>query len=79
MNKFRRNIAQIYHTPQESEEALWEEAIFVFDTSSLLYLYEYSDDTKSNILSILKEHLQNRLWIPHHVAYEYLKNRERVI
>ena len=63
----------------QGEEDLWLNAIFVFDSSSLLYLYEYSDETKEEILQTLKVKFKDRLWIPNHVAYEYLKNRERVI
>lgn len=78
MTKLNINMIDDYYFPKE-EKALWANAIFVFDSSSLLYLYEYSDETKKEILKTLKEKLKDRLWIPNHVAFEYLKNRERVI
>lgn len=79
MAKLDRNMINKYFSPQDSEENLWRNSIFVFDSSSLLYMYEYSDKTKTEIIENLSEKLSGRLWIPNHVAYEYLKNRERVI
>lgn len=79
MAKLDRDMINEYFSPQDSEENLWENSIFIFDSSSLLYMYEYSDKTKIQIIETLSDKLLNRLWIPNHVAYEYLKNRERVI
>jgi len=63
----------------EREEKLWEDAIFVFDTSFLLDLYEFSKPQRQEIYENIFEKIKNRLWIPAHVQYEYLKNREAVI
>ena len=57
---------------------LWSEALFVFDTNVLLNLYRYRESTRDELLSVLKN-LGDRLWIPHHVALEFQKNRLTVI
>jgi hypothetical protein len=56
----------------------WKEAEFVFDTSVLLNLYRYQAQTRDELLMIIG-HLSGRIWIPHHVALEFQRNRLRVI
>lgn len=66
---------------KESEGHLrevWETSIFVFDANILLNLYRYSDTTRSEFLRILKK-LEDRIWLPHKAAEEYLTNRLSVI
>ena len=63
----------------EREKKLWEEAIFVFDTSFLLELYSISKKERKNIYDEIFNKAKNRLWIPAHVEYEYLKNRDSII
>lgn len=60
------------------EKELWESSVFVFDTSSLLDFYYYSDSTQKKIFSILKSQ-ENKLWLPNHVFYEYNKHRKKKI
>lgn len=63
---------------KEKESGLWEDAIFIFDTSVLLDLYFYSDNLKKNILNDIFLKLDGRLFLPNHVEFEYLKNRTKV-
>lgn len=71
---------EIYNAPEgESLKKLLSECIFVFDTSSLLYLYYFSNESRNEILNKTLEPIKNRVWIPHHVMYEYQKNREETI
>ncbi|MCS7466133.1 PIN domain-containing protein [Stieleria sp. ICT_E10.1] len=64
-----------YYPPNEKEEKLlWDEAIFVFDTCSLLNLYSYSDSTRDELLGVLNK-IKDRLWMPYQVASELHKNR----
>ena len=69
---------EIYFLTEEREKRLWENCIFVFDTSAILKLYYYSklilDDISKSIFSNLES--QERLWIPQRVEYEFFKNRE---
>ncbi|NES22833.1 MAG: DUF4935 domain-containing protein, partial [Symploca sp. SIO3E6] len=57
---------------------LWENAIFVFDTNSLLDLYRVSRSTSEDFLRVL-EHLQDRIWLPYQVASEFINHREEII
>jgi hypothetical protein len=63
---------------KETLKVLWDNAIFIFDTSVLLNLYRYSDETLNNFLeTILK--LNNRVWLPYQVGFEFNRNRLSVI
>lgn len=68
-----------YMISDNKKKQLLEEAIVVFDSSSLLNFYYYSSSTQTSILRNIREKLEDRLWIPGHVEYEYLMNREKVI
>ncbi len=57
---------------------VWSRALFVFDTNVLLNLYRYRTGTRDELLNVL-EHLSARIWIPHHVALEFQRNRLKVI
>lgn len=64
---------------EEEEDSLWKECLFVFDSSALLNFYEYSRSTQKNIIDVIFKQLNGRLWIPHHVKDEYLKNRRTTL
>ena len=72
-------IIDIYKMTNEREKELWEKAIFIFDSSSLLDFYFLPKKTREKIYSEIFEKMPNRLWIPAHVKYEYLKNKEKII
>lgn len=59
-------------------DQMWDDCIFVLDANVLLNLYRYSDLTCDKLLGVF-EALEERLWIPHQVALEYLNNRLTVI
>lgn len=66
---------------KESEKNLkqvWDSCIFVFDANILLNFYRYSDSTRREFLQLLKK-IQERVWLPHRAAEEYLNNRLSVI
>lgn len=56
----------------------WKQALFVFDTNVLLNLYRYQVGTRDELLEVLRK-LSGRVWIPHHVALEFQRNRLKVI
>lgn len=60
------------------KQSLWNRAIFVFDTNVFLNLYRYSQKTRDALLGAMKE-LKEQIWMPHQVAYEFMKNRPDVI
>jgi hypothetical protein len=77
MNK---NDIEYYYSPsKERERAIWADCIFVFDTSSLLEFYYFPKKSQQDIFSSTFEKIKDRLWIPHHVNFEYLKNRENTL
>lgn len=67
------NYGYVYSS--KLEDSLWESAIIIFDTSALIELYYYTANTVKEIeLSIFKN-LNERLWIPSQVEFEFLKHR----
>ena len=71
-----RNAIQEYLSYSDAEKLdLWNHATLVFDTNVLLNLYRYSDKTRKSLLAALNK-LQARLWMPNHVAREFMKNRK---
>ena len=70
-------ITNYYPNDDEINKLLYE-AVIVFDASALLELYHYTSKTQKSIIDDIFAHLKNRLWLPHQVMAEYLKNRENV-
>lgn len=74
-----RTIFKSFYKLQDEEyKTLWQNAIFIFDTNILLNLYRYQSSTRDGLLNVI-ERLANRIWIPHHVALEFQRNRLYVI
>lgn len=68
-----------YHLPEEATKKIWEDCVFIFDTSALLDLYYFSKKSQDDIFQKIFKTIKGRLWLPHHVGYEYLKLREETI
>lgn len=75
----RKEQFELYELSEDRENKLWKTCIFIFDTSALLNFYYYSSKAQKGIFTEIFEKIQDRLWIPQHVEYEYLKNREKAI
>ncbi|WP_251980307.1 PIN domain-containing protein [Salinibacter ruber] len=61
--------------PSDEEfERLWQEGTFVFDANILLDLYRRSRSFKEDFFNVLEE-LDGRIWLPHQVAEEFMRNR----
>ncbi|HEX5276206.1 MAG TPA: PIN domain-containing protein, partial [Fluviicoccus sp.] len=58
--------------------SLWDNALFIFDTSFLLDLYRVSNSSRDDFFKII-EKISNRIWLPYQVANEFFNNREKVI
>ena len=69
-------ISKLYET---DEDFMYENAILVFDTSSLLELYFYSTNSAVEILEKCNYHFKDRIFLPNHVKFEYNKDREIII
>lgn len=63
---------------KEEEKLLWQNAIFVLDTSAICGLYDLTDHYRSIMVSILS-YLKERIWIPNQVKVEYMRNRVKSI
>jgi len=74
-----RDSINSYLLNDKKEEFLWENGIIVFDSSALLDIYFLPRAARIKIYSEIFEKLTGRLWIPFHVQFEYLKNRESSI
>jgi hypothetical protein len=68
-----------YILTEQQEKKIWENAFFVFDTSSLLNFYEYSETTIDDIFDSIFTKLKERLWLPYNVSFEYTKNKHKPI
>lgn len=74
-----KNLFRGYYRPSEDEfSELWRTAIIALDANVLLNLYRYSVETRDKLISILRE-FEERLWLPHQAAFEFHKNRLKVI
>lgn len=79
MKKVDRSVIDMYRMTEEKEVILWENAIIVFDSCAILDFYYIPKDIRKEIYKDIFKRLKNRLWIPFHVQYEYLKNRTKVL
>lgn len=57
---------------------VWATARFCFDANILLNLYRYRSNTRDELLEVLGK-LRTQIWIPHHAALEFQRNRLKVI
>lgn len=69
----------LYVLTDDREERLWNDCIFVFDSSALLDFYFMPEATREAIYKDILIPHRERFWIPSHVEYEYLKNRKKII
>ncbi|MEZ4490507.1 MAG: PIN-like domain-containing protein [Cyanobacteriota/Melainabacteria group bacterium] len=82
----RRLFPSFYEDDDSNSDSFehWDEAIFAFDTSALLMIFEYGPELQNNWLTEL-ERLKGkgRLFLPYQVASEYhlqlRKRRKEVI
>ncbi|MCH4568227.1 PIN-like domain-containing protein [Bacillus sp. ES1-5] len=73
------DIEHYYRPNEKKEKNIWTDCIFIFDTSALLEFYYFPKKFQEDIFNSTFERIKERLWIPHHVKYEYLKNRENTL
>lgn len=69
----------IYEMNEEKEERMWKNAIFIFDTCALHDFYFLKKDYRSKIFEEVFKKNKDRFWIPGHVEFEFLKNRDKII
>jgi len=74
----KKKFIGFYNPTTEEIEEAWKNGIFAFDANTLLNLYRYTDNTRTDFLSALKT-IKEKLFLPYQVAYEYHNNRLEVI
>lgn len=76
----KEKFKMFYESSEQELSELWssDETVFIFDTNILLNLYQYSQETQDEFFKILKI-IEDRIWIPFHVALEYQRRRLDVI
>ena len=74
----KNSFPSYYTFTKEQFSDLWEESLFVPDTNVLLHLYRLSLTTREKLINIFTK-IDDRLWVPHQVGYEFSKNRPTVI
>lgn len=63
---------------ENEKKRLWENAVFVFDTNTLLDLYRIPRNSANSIIDAI-DRISDRIWLPKQVALEFGKNRYGVI
>lgn len=73
----KNHFKEFYSPTAEEVKAVWDgDPLVVLDTNILLNPYRYSKDTTENLFKILEsDALNNKLWIPYQVAWEFQNNR----
>jgi hypothetical protein len=59
-------------------DGMWNDALFIFDSSVLLNLYRYRPSTREQLLNVLSG-ISTKIWLAHHSALEFQCNRLPVI
>lgn len=76
----KKEFKEFYQYSTVQMKKIWDKAIFIFDTNVLLNLYRINKSASDDYIKILKKlKTKNQIWIPYQVAYEYHKNRRKVI
>ena len=74
-----KNKFSEYYKPSEQEiQEHWKNSLFCFDANVLLNLYRYTPKTRDAFFNSLAK-VQERIWVTYQAAFEYQRNRLRVI
>lgn len=74
----RNTIKEYLDLTETEKQNLWENATIIFDTNVFLNLYRYTSKTRE-ILFLALDNFKDRLWMPNHIAHEFMKNRSSII
>ena len=68
--------------PDQSEErqSFFTKGLVILDTNVLLNLYRMTPTARNQVLGALEKVAENdRLWLPHHAAQEFVRGRKRAV
>lgn len=74
----RKAVQEYLDLSEDEKQELWNHATFVFDTNVFLNLYRYTAKTRELLMAAF-DSFSDRLWMPDHVACEFMKNRSNII
>lgn len=66
-------VYDIFTMTDERENVLMNQALIIFDSSSISQLYLLVEEHKQKMMFIV-QHLKSQMWVPAQVMYEYRKN-----
>jgi rRNA-processing protein FCF1 len=70
-------VIKMYRIDKKVFDKFWNYGVIIFDTNSLLSMYEFSHDACIELMDVLSYKLEN-IWIPSQVKNEYNKLNKRV-
>jgi hypothetical protein len=74
----RQALSHWFRIPRPDEAALWKTGLVGFDASVLLNIYAYSNETRSELVSLIEKNAA-RLRLPYQFGLEFARNRGAVI
>lgn len=74
----KKIFSSYYPLSEDDYSAIWKEGLFAIDTSFLCNLYRLPEQARNDLLDIFSK-IPERLWIPHHAALEFFRNRLNII
>lgn len=78
MSTFLSAFEGLWRRPTKDYKNAIKNYRIAFDTNVLLELYRFTPDARNELIDVLGQ-LRDRLWVPHHVAYEYYNRRSEAI
>ena len=73
------NIYKKYYLEKQEILSILQNGIIAFDTSALLSLHNFSENTRNEIFNSILTQFSHRLCLPSQVHFEFLKNEKKVI
>ncbi len=70
----KTKVGHYYNLINDEKMDVWETGHFIFDANVLLKLYLLTEDARINFFTAT-DVLKERIWTPHHIAYEFATNR----
>ena len=67
-----------YKLTDNEIQNIWDNGFISLDTNVLFNIYRYSDDTRKELIRVIKKY-SSQLWLTNHSAFEFHKNRISVI
>lgn len=71
-------ISEYLELSENGKKKLWENATFIFDTNVFLRLYGLTKEARDAFFNAIDK-IEDRIWMPHQVAEEFMKNRVKII